>query len=100
MTKQPTAFNRAGYIATIRATKIKETEGLNILVFLAEKCAEDLTVPVRKFKSEAVAKSTGTTKILALRRIRILKSKGLLKSKPGRLCHWQLPTETELRLFA
>lgn len=98
---RPRPFNRAGYIATLRATKIKESDGLSILIFLAEKCADDLSLKKREFTAEVVGRNLGIKRITAIRRMRKLKTQGLLKSAPRRrVSHFQLPTETELQKFA
>lgn len=100
-TAKPGSFNRARYIATLRATKIKETDGLSILVYLAERCNDDRRLRVRSYKAEVIARAVGISKIHALRRIRSLKAKHALKVIfPSRTAHYQLPTETELQKFA
>ncbi len=96
---RPPAFNRAGYIATIRSTKIKEAEGLHILLYLAEKCDATLRARVRVYPAEIIADRTGTSRITTLRRLRMLRHKKLIKIVMKKTSHYQLPTESELQKF-
>lgn len=94
-------FNRSGYIATLRATKVSEADGLSILIYLAEKCGDDRTLRKRLFTAKNIAKSCGISRITAVRRMRkLVNKKLLLDAKLNRRSHYQLLTETELQRFA
>jgi len=96
----PKPFNRTGYIATLRATKIREEDGLSIMIYLAEKCADDRTLRKRTFTAEKISQATGISRITAVRRIRKLKTNRLLlNAKMKRVSHYQLPAEMELQRF-
>lgn len=95
------AFNRVGYIATLRATKISEEQGLSILVFLAERCNAERRLRKRLYTAKAIGRAVGIAKIKAMRRLRHLRdSRALGVVFLNRTAHYQLPTETELQRFS
>lgn len=95
------SFNRAGYIATLRATRITETDGLSILLYLAERCNPALQLRKRLYPADHVARKTGTAKITALRRIQRLREQKLLTVVfRSRSAYYQLPSENELQKFS
>lgn len=95
------SFNRQGYIATLRSTKITEDNGLSILIFLAEKCDEYRMAKRRHFTAKVIGRHVGIPSRTALRRIRrLIATKALSLAYTNRVSHFQLPTETELQKFA
>ena len=100
MTPIRPSFNRAGYIATLRSTKIREIDGLAILVLIAEKCDDNRMVPRRHFTAPGIARLTGIERTTAYRRLAKLRLKSLITvTRNKRTSCYQLAPETKLQKF-
>ena len=100
MTPIRPSFNRAGYIATLRSTKIREIDGLAILVLIAEKCDDNRMVPRRHFTAPDIARLTGIERTTAYRRLAKLRLKSLITvTRNKRTSCYQLAPETKLQKF-
>ncbi len=100
MTPIRPSFNRAGYIATLRSTKISEKDGLSVLLLIAEKCDDDRMVPRRHFTAPDIARNTGIERTTAYRRLNKLRSKGLVTvTRHKRTSCYQLAPEIKLQKF-
>ena len=96
----PPPFNRKGYIATIRSTKLKEEEGRSILTYLAEVCDDNRMLQKRKYTAKHLSKILGVHRLTVLRRMRRIQAKGLLEEATSkRRSHWQLVSEDKLQKF-